>query len=185
MSVCRHCPSYHVIQELQTATHCFGWWKEGPFRFSLLCAILKLVIGLYLFNETKPGMSFKITNIVLQTPAGCIFVSLCRQVLLLVILCVHNRFHVYSYPFCIWWGLKASGRYFQVSTSVCLSLQGYGDNKPRSSTQPQELKTLDGVYIHSVACGYGHSLFIARADSDQEKEKIEQLPSFTPWAREC
>ncbi|KAL5014792.1 hypothetical protein ScPMuIL_009062 [Solemya velum] len=57
---------------------------------------------------------------------------------------------------------------------------GYGDNKPRSSTQPQELKTLDGVYVHSVSCGYGHTLFIARSDSDQEKEKLEKLPIFTP-----
>ena len=29
-------------------------------------------------------------------------------------------------------------------------LQGYGDNKPKSSTTAQEVKTLDGVYIEQV-----------------------------------
>ena len=34
----------------------------------------------------------------------------------------------------------------------CVSsvLQGYGDNKPKSSTTAQEVKTLDGVYIEQV-----------------------------------
>lgn len=29
-------------------------------------------------------------------------------------------------------------------------LQGYGDNKPKSSTTAQEVKTLDGIYIEQV-----------------------------------
>ncbi|XP_060068574.1 protein RCC2 homolog [Ylistrum balloti] len=57
---------------------------------------------------------------------------------------------------------------------------GYGDNKPRSSTTPQEVKTLDNVYIHSVSCGYGHTLMIARQDEDSEKERIAKLPVFKP-----
>ncbi|GAB1602255.1 protein RCC2-like [Argonauta hians] len=57
---------------------------------------------------------------------------------------------------------------------------GYGSNKPHSSTVPQEVKTLDGIYIHSVACGYGHTLFLARADTEANREKIERLPIFKP-----
>ena len=56
--------------------------------------------------------------------------------------------------------------------------QGYGDNKPKSSTVPQEVKPMTGVYVHRVACGYGHALMIARNDTDEEKERIEQLPSY-------
>lgn len=57
---------------------------------------------------------------------------------------------------------------------------GYGENKAKSSTVPQEVKTLDGAYIHSVSCGYGHALFIARNDSDEDKGKLNKLPVYTP-----
>ncbi|CAE1285239.1 Protein RCC2,Protein RCC2 homolog [Acanthosepion pharaonis] len=57
---------------------------------------------------------------------------------------------------------------------------GYGDHKPHSSTVPQEVKTLDGIYIHGVACGYGHSLYLARADTEANREKLERLPIYTP-----
>ena len=67
---------------------------------------------------------------------------------------------------------------------ICLFVfwlfQGYGDTKARSSTTPQEVKCLHGAYIHSVACGYGHTLMIARDDSDEDKAKIEKLPEFVP-----
>lgn len=57
---------------------------------------------------------------------------------------------------------------------------GYGDNKPKSSSTPQEVKTLDNVYIHSVTGGFGHTLLIARVDEDSEKERIAKLPIFKP-----
>lgn len=34
--------------------------------------------------------------------------------------------------------------------SVYNSKKGYGDNKPKSSTTAQEVKTLDGIYIEQV-----------------------------------
>ncbi|KAK2181310.1 hypothetical protein NP493_403g00025 [Ridgeia piscesae] len=55
---------------------------------------------------------------------------------------------------------------------------GYGDNKPKSSTVPQEVKPLSEIYIHRVACGYGHALMIARVDTDEERERVERLPSY-------
>lgn len=57
---------------------------------------------------------------------------------------------------------------------------GYGDEKIKSSSYAQEIKPLAGIYIHSVACGYGHTLMIARNDTEEEKAKIEQLDVFTP-----
>ncbi|KAL4221544.1 Protein rcc2 [Mactra antiquata] len=59
---------------------------------------------------------------------------------------------------------------------------GYGENKPKSSTVPQEVKTFDGVYVHSVSCGYGHALFIARNDSDEDRENLKKMPVYTPMA---
>lgn len=57
---------------------------------------------------------------------------------------------------------------------------GYGDNKPKSSTTAQEVKTLEGIYVEQVAMGYGHSLVIARQDGEQEQEKLKKLPEYNP-----
>uniref|UniRef100_A0A673LKW3 Protein RCC2 homolog n=1 Tax=Sinocyclocheilus rhinocerous TaxID=307959 RepID=A0A673LKW3_9TELE len=57
---------------------------------------------------------------------------------------------------------------------------GYGDNKPKSSTTAQEVKTLDGVYSEQVVMGYSHSLVIARQDTEQEKEKLKKLLEYNP-----
>uniref|UniRef100_A0A3B3VWH3 Regulator of chromosome condensation 2 n=1 Tax=Poecilia latipinna TaxID=48699 RepID=A0A3B3VWH3_9TELE len=57
---------------------------------------------------------------------------------------------------------------------------GYGDNKPKSSTTAQEVKTLDGVYVEQVVMGYSHSLVIARQDTEQEQEKLKKLPEYNP-----
>ncbi|XP_044277202.1 protein RCC2 isoform X1 [Varanus komodoensis] len=57
---------------------------------------------------------------------------------------------------------------------------GYGDHKPKSSTAAQEVKTLDGIYTEQVAMGYSHSLAIARAESDAEKERLKKLPEYNP-----
>ncbi|GBN14918.1 Protein RCC2 [Araneus ventricosus] len=57
---------------------------------------------------------------------------------------------------------------------------GYGESRPKSSTTPQEVKPLDGIHVHNVACGYGHTLFIARDDTEEERNKINQLPEYTP-----
>ncbi|CAL9703770.1 unnamed protein product [Knipowitschia caucasica] len=57
---------------------------------------------------------------------------------------------------------------------------GYGDNKAKSSTSAQEVKTLDGVFLEQVAMGYSHSLAIARQESEQEQEKLKKLPEYNP-----
>ncbi|ELU07096.1 hypothetical protein CAPTEDRAFT_168471 [Capitella teleta] len=57
---------------------------------------------------------------------------------------------------------------------------GYGDSKSKSSTTPQEMKLLDGVFIQKISCGYAHTILLARCDSDEEKTRLEKLPSFNP-----
>ncbi|XP_043917756.1 protein RCC2 [Protopterus annectens] len=57
---------------------------------------------------------------------------------------------------------------------------GYGDNRPKSSTTAQEVKTLDGIYIEQVTMGYSHTLTIARDNENQENEKIKKLSEYSP-----
>uniref|UniRef100_A0A4W5MS05 Regulator of chromosome condensation 2 n=1 Tax=Hucho hucho TaxID=62062 RepID=A0A4W5MS05_9TELE len=57
---------------------------------------------------------------------------------------------------------------------------GYGDNKAKSSTTAQEVKTLDGVYTEQVVMGYAHCLVIVRQDTPQEQEKLKKLPEYNP-----
>ena len=52
--------------------------------------------------------------------------------------------------------------------------------KPKSSTVAQEVKTVSNVYIHSVACGYGHTLMIAKNDTEDEKDAVNKIDVFTP-----
>lgn len=64
--------------------------------------------------------------------------------------------------------------------SDCVSLQGYGLNSVKTSTTPQEVKPLDGVYIYRVASGWGHVLLLARNDTEEERAKLDDLPDYVP-----
>lgn len=55
---------------------------------------------------------------------------------------------------------------------------GYGENKNKSSTTPQEVKLLEGIHIMDVSCGMGHTLMIARNNSKEEDELINRLPQW-------
>lgn len=57
---------------------------------------------------------------------------------------------------------------------------GYGEMKAKSSTVAQEVKSLSNIYIHAVSCGYGHTLMIAKNDTEDEKAAINKLEVFTP-----
>ena len=50
----------------------------------------------------------------------------------------------------------------------------------KSSTFPKEVKPVEDVYIQKVSCGYGHTLLLAKYDTDEEKEKVNALPVFEP-----
>lgn len=64
--------------------------------------------------------------------------------------------------------------------SPCFGELGYGETGIKSSTIPKEVKPLEGIYVHQVSCGYSHTLFIARCDTDEEKAALEKLPVYTP-----
>jgi len=55
---------------------------------------------------------------------------------------------------------------------------GYGEGRPKSSTVPQEVKPLDGTYVHRVSCGFAHTLMIARDDQEADKTNIEKLAKW-------
>lgn len=50
----------------------------------------------------------------------------------------------------------------------------------KSTSVPMEVKALDGIFIEHVTMGQAHTLMIARDTSEEEKEKIEQIPVYTP-----
>lgn len=55
---------------------------------------------------------------------------------------------------------------------------GYGEGRQKSSTTPQEVRLLEGIHVHAVACGLGHSVFIARDDTEEERARIRRLPEY-------
>jgi len=63
---------------------------------------------------------------------------------------------------------------------LCVAVQGYGINSIRTSASPQEVKPLEGIYVHRVACGWGHTLLLARNDTDDDRAKLDDLPVFVP-----
>lgn len=52
---------------------------------------------------------------------------------------------------------------------------GYGEGKSKSSTTPQEVKILDGIFIMQVVCGYGHTLFMAKDKTKEEQDKLNKM----------
>lgn len=43
-----------------------------------------------------------------------------------------------------------------------------------------EVKALEGIYIEQIAMGQAHTLLIAREDSEQDTEHINEIPVFNP-----
>lgn len=43
-----------------------------------------------------------------------------------------------------------------------------------------EIKALDGIYVEQVAMGMHHTLLLAREETDEDKEKISDLPEYDP-----
>lgn len=49
----------------------------------------------------------------------------------------------------------------------------------KSSTQPKEVKALEGAHVFQVACGMGHTLMLVRDETDKDKEilgKLKEVP---------
>jgi len=54
----------------------------------------------------------------------------------------------------------------------------YGECRDKSSTTPKEAKPLEGMRIKEVACGFGHSLLIAKDLTPEDLERIAILPKW-------
>ena len=71
---------------------------------------------------------------------------------------------------------------FLVVSSCCFFFsQGYGLRKggQKSSTNPKIVEPLEGIYVQEVACGYGHTLYIAR-DEETDLPLLSKLPVYDP-----
>lgn len=56
---------------------------------------------------------------------------------------------------------------------------GYGEGKSKSSTTPQEVRTLENIHVLDAACGFGHTLLIARDEKAEDKAAIDKhLPAW-------
>lgn len=56
--------------------------------------------------------------------------------------------------------------------------QGLGENC-RSSTQPKEVKALEGCHVEQITCGMGHTVMLVRDETDQDKEILGKLKEIT------
>ncbi|CAB3369693.1 Hypothetical predicted protein [Cloeon dipterum] len=54
---------------------------------------------------------------------------------------------------------------------------GLGDTK-KSSANPTEVKTMDGLHVHAVEMGMAHTLMICRDDTEQDKANLADLPEY-------
>lgn len=71
--------------------------------------------------------------------------------------------------------LAAEGACVSWGPSPTYGELGYGEGRAKSSTTPDEVKTLDGVYVQQVACGFGHTLLIARDNKPEDKKGLGKL----------
>lgn len=75
----------------------------------------------------------------------------------------------------------AQGVVFSTSNAVTVAWgQGtYGELgfgiAVKSSAKPNFVPALDGCRIASMACGYGHSLFVVRNDDDEDKTAVKKI----------
>lgn len=49
-----------------------------------------------------------------------------------------------------------------------------GENK-KSSASPMEITKLDSLYIHEVGMGISHSVFVARNETEEDKNALEKF----------
>jgi len=50
----------------------------------------------------------------------------------------------------------------------------------KSTTTAMEIKALEGVYVEQVACGMHHTLMVVRDASEEDQDKIDNLPEYDP-----
>ena len=74
----------------------------------------------------------------------------------------------YDHPTLITWG-----------GSPTFGELGYGDDKPKSNTKPDEVGDLNGATILQCTMGYGHSLAIVKYDK-KGKSLLSELRTFSP-----
>ena len=61
---------------------------------------------------------------------------------------------------------------------------GYGRGNQKSSSQPKFVERLDSVLVTSVACGYGHTVFLVRDDDADDAKALGKMAKLSEdeWA---
>lgn len=57
---------------------------------------------------------------------------------------------------------------------------GYGEHQGKSSTTPKEMKPMANMYVHRIACGYGHTLMLVRRDTEEDRQALDKMPVYMP-----
>ena len=76
--------------------------------------------------------------------------------------------------------LVAEGSTISWGTGCAYGELGYGPAGAKSSAKPKKMDLMEGVAVGAVACGMGHSLFLAEAGKSDEGAAALALPAFTP-----
>ncbi|KAL7540137.1 hypothetical protein ACHAWF_006604 [Thalassiosira exigua] len=53
---------------------------------------------------------------------------------------------------------------------------GFGADGGKSSSKPKFVNGLDSCLVTSVACGYGHTLFVVRDDDEEDAKALKKVP---------
>lgn len=62
----------------------------------------------------------------------------------------------------------------KLSPPLMFIFQGLGENV-KSSTQPKEVKALEGSHVYQVTCGMGHTAMIVRDETEKDREILNKL----------
>mmetsp|Transcript_1004 Transcript_1004/g.1315 ORF Transcript_1004/g.1315 Transcript_1004/m.1315 type:complete len:128 (+) Transcript_1004:333-716(+) len=78
--------------------------------------------------------------------------------------------------------MAAGGQTVICSTSLAQTVawgQGphgeLGLGKPKSSSKPTFVESLNGVHVVDVAAGYGHTLFVVRNVEEEDRKAVDEL----------
>ncbi|XP_014250769.1 protein RCC2 homolog [Cimex lectularius] len=75
--------------------------------------------------------------------------------------------------------MAADNSVISFGASPCYGELGHGELR-KSTSVPMEVRALEGIYVEQVAMGSAHTLFVVRDSSEEEKEKVDKLPIYTP-----
>lgn len=81
--------------------------------------------------------------------------------------CANRSIFVVAEGCCISWG--PSPTYGEL---------GYGEGRSKSSTTPEKVRSIDGVQVTKIACGFAHTLLIAKDRGEEDQKALAKVPKW-------